>query len=325
MGDLLGHSVLLVTGKGGVGKSTVAQALARTAVMAGRRVLLVEFEALSRAAPLYGIARPGPEPVTLEPGLELLCLDAPMILRAFAIEQLRVEALVQLALGSKTVRAFFMSVPAIKSILFLYHLWQLESRHGRRGDRRWDLIICDLPTGGFVLGLYNVPGTLRQIFRVGPLAAYADGIAAMLLDPDRTGVVAVTLPEEMPVTETQEFARTLRQRHGIAVALLVANAVYPRALGEEELQLVEQALADGQRGEGEPLPEPRMAGVLWAAGQLQRRHLAGQALLDRLRGVAAPGLVELPHLFRRSLGRAEVDLLARLLADPVAMAPGPTT
>ena len=314
MKNLLDRSILLVTGKGGVGKSTVAATLARRAARDGKRVLLVELESVSRAAPLFGVQDATPEPQKVDHNIWLMGIDALHSLHFFALQQLRLEAVVKLALRNKSVRGFFMAMPGIKSILFLYHLWRLESEHGPAGDGRWDLIVCDLPTSGYVVGLYGVPTTLRQIFRVGPLANYANGMADMLFDPRRAGLVLVTLPEEMPVVETVELIERLRTRNGVEAAAVFVNGIYPELVTPAELVALTSMSPPAADG------SPEVDGMLWAAELLAGRNARAERLLPLLRSEVGERLIELPHLFRRNMHLAGIDELAAVIGARLAEA-----
>ncbi len=325
MAGVLDRSVLLVTGKGGVGKSTVAASLARRAQADGKRVLLIEFESVSRVAPLFGLQEAPLEPIQLEKGLDLMGFDLLDALHGFAGDQLKVRALAKLALSNKVVRGFFLAMPAIRSILFLYHLQQLEATHGPRGDRRWDLIVCDMPTSGFVAGLYGVPAMVRQIFRVGPLAEVAESMAQLLFDPLRLGVVLVTLPEEMPVVETIELRHELRRRHGVEVAAIVVNGLYPELVDGDELAALSAVVDEpGMSSEDRNAAEQ----LLWAAEVMRGRAARARRVLPDLEHVAGETLVALPHLFRRKLHLDSIDALAaRWRPDQrsAALRPAPRT
>ena len=308
--ELLGRELLLVTGKGGVGKSTVAQALARQAAAQGKRVLLVELESVSRAGPLFGLAHPGPQPQRAAPNIDVMALDVMDSLRFFAIQQLKLETLVNLALRNKAVDSFFQAVPAIKPILTLYQVWHMLQLHGPTGDRTWDLAICDLPTSGFVQGMYQIPRTLQQAFRAGPVHTYATGMRQLLLDPQRTGLVLVTLPEDMPVVETLELQEILRKAHGVTAAAVVLNGVVPAGLDAAQLALLDAA--------AHVPAQQQLDSWLWAAQVLQQRRARALALVPKLAAAVQGRVVQLPFLFRRDLPLAAVDELVAHLAGTAA-------
>lgn len=313
---LLARSVLLVTGKGGVGKSTVAVALARLAASRGKRVLLVELESVSHAGPLF--KRPvGAQPVDVAPRLTAVCLQTADSLRHFALQQLKVPALVNLALRNRSVEHFFQAMPAIKPILFLYHLWCLESIHGPHGDARWDLIVCDLPTTGFAIGMYEIPRTLSTVFRLGPIAGYADGMQKLLGDPRRTGLVLVALPEEMPLVETIELHAAMQRRFGVEAAAVVVNGMFPELVAPADLAELRAALdRPGTPDAATTAPansDAALAAWRWAAEVVASRRQRATEALPRLRAVVGDRVLALPFLFRRDLPLDAIDGLAARL------------
>ncbi len=302
---LLDRELLLVTGQGGVGKSTVAAILARAAAARGKKVLLVEFESVSRAAPLFGSHAVGAEPRQVAPHIWAQSLSAMDSLRYFAIRQLKVPALVHLALRNKAVEGFFRASPAVRPALFLYQLWTTVEEHGPQGDRHWNLVICDLPTSGFVAGMYAIPNMLSGVFRTGPLATYAEGMRALLRDPARTGLTLVTLPEDMPVVETLELRALLQARHGVEAAAIVLNAVMPHSHDPDVLDALDRA-ADRDPALLDP----------WqlTAERIANRRAKALSAARQLRDALPPNrLLTLPWRFERELNLQAVDELALAL------------
>ncbi|MBP46863.1 MAG: hypothetical protein CMH53_02910 [Myxococcales bacterium] len=293
--------MLLVTGKGGVGKSIVSAAIARRAAAEGKEVLLLEFEEVSRAAPLFGLQDASHEAQSVAPRLSIMGFDLMRSLRTFALDQLRVKTLVDLALRNDSVRGFFLAMPAIKSILFLYRLYQIK-----RDEGPYDLVVCDLPTSGFVLGLYGVPTMLGQIFRLGPLAQTVQQMSDLLHGPGRSGLVLVTLAEEMPVVETIELAQELTERHRKQVAAVVVNGVYHQAMEPEQWEVLQPM------GHSAELNDATFA-LLSAVRIIQDRARRAKALIEQLGQSLALVPCALPHLFERNLGLDDVDRLAEHL------------
>ncbi len=314
--SLLDHEVLLVTGKGGVGKSTVAAVTARAAAQRGKNVLLVEYESVSRAAPLFGRQELGTKPVQVDDRLWLRGFETTDSLEFFMLQQLKMRSVVKLVMRNKTVLGFFMAMPAIKSVTFLYHLWRLVEDHGPRGDGKFDLVVCDLPTTGFIMGLYGVPKMVQQIFHIGPLARVANGMGDFLYDTRRTGLVLVTLPEEMPVVETVEFLDALQDRYGVHPAATIVNGVYPQLFGGDELAALDTSIDRSHASDD-------VIGLLDAALLLEGRHERARRLRPMLEGSLDCPTYELPHLFARQLPLAAVDKLATALNAAVSSAREP--
>lgn len=324
VGSLLSRELLLITGKGGVGKSTLAAVLARQAARSGKRVCLVEMESVSRAGPLFGAAQPTAEPKEVQPGISLACLTALDSLRFFATEQLKVPALATMALKNKAVESFFQATPAAAPMLLLYHLWRLVESLGPRGKGQFDLFVCDLPTSGFVQGMYNIPNTLQHIFRSGPMFQYAAGMRQMLATPARTGLILVSLPEALPVVETLELAAALERSHQVRPAAVVVNGVFPDLLHSTDLHALREGLqahkpeatAAAQRLEAAVGAEPDrsdddLAAWVWAAALLAERRERAAAALQQLQRGDPNALLALPFLFRRQLPLQAIDELGQ--------------
>ena len=228
-------------------------------------------------------------------------------LRFFALQQLKVQAIVQLVMRNKAVEGFFRASPAVRPSLFLYQLWHTVEHAGPRGKGQYDLIICDLPTSGFVAGMYAIPGMLAGVFRAGPLAGYAEGMRAMLVDRRRTGLTLVTLPEEMPVVEALELRALLKSKHGVEPAAMVVNAVMPRAVDADVLDALERA-SDHDPAAVEPWLE--------TASRIAQRRGRALAALHRLRDALPPDTVlTLPWRFERELNLAAIDALGLAMRD----------
>ncbi|HEY6004931.1 MAG TPA: ArsA-related P-loop ATPase, partial [Anaeromyxobacter sp.] len=197
---LLDRRLVIVTGKGGVGKSTVTAALALLAARAGKRVLVCEVNAQERIAPLLGAERAGP--VIREAAERVFTVNVTPheAMREYGIMVLKFRTIYEAVFENRLVRFFLRVVPSLAELVMLGKiLYEAKAEEG--GRPRWDLVLVDAPATGHAVQLLRVPSALVDTVPGGPLRQDADWMEAMLVDPARTSVAIVTLPEEMPVNE----------------------------------------------------------------------------------------------------------------------------
>lgn len=231
--SLLERRLLLVSGKGGVGKTMISAALARLAARAGKRVLLVNMEGQGRTAQLFGVDRLQSEPTELAPGVWGAVLDPKDVAFQFILRQLKVRRLVRHIVDSNLFDAWFRVSPAIKEMICLGRVWSFTEDKSRwRKTPTWDLVVFDAPATGHGLGLLQLPEQAGKLL-LGPMRTRALEVQAMLEDRARTGTVLVTIPEDLPVNEALHFHRELTGTLGMALDLLVLNMAFPDRFGGE--------------------------------------------------------------------------------------------
>ncbi|MBY0400248.1 ArsA family ATPase [Myxococcota bacterium] len=223
--SLLDRRLIVVTGKGGVGKTAVACAVAEAARQAGKRVLLVETARQEAVAARF---EKDPRPVghagrELAPGLRALRIDPHEALAEYVGLQLKLAVLTDRILRSEIFTQLLEAAPGWRELIVLGKIWHLEQRSDRAGRPLHDLIVVDAPATGHGLTFLDVPRVARQAVRAGPLARHAGWVEALIHDPERTVLLPVTLPEELPVLETAELVRRAREQVGIAVDRIVVN------------------------------------------------------------------------------------------------------
>jgi anion-transporting ArsA/GET3 family ATPase len=294
---LAAQRLVVVTGKGGVGKSAVAAALARAAAAAGRRVLAVEVGAGRLGALLGGPLDPEPRP--LAPRLAAARIEPEAALADFVLSVLRLRVLARRLLESTSFQVLAAAAPGLPEFLVLHRLstW-LDAR--RLGRFVYDLVVVDAPATGHSLPLLAAPWALGALARVGPVAERLRSIGRQLTDPTATLVCLVTTPEELAVRETVDLHRELAGRLGLPVAPPIVNALPPRRFSPGDMA----ALA---RLETSAPAHPYLAA---AKLELARRRDAAAQVAVLRRSLGAP--VRLPFLY----GGPESDGgLARLSAE----------
>ena len=304
--------VIILAGKGGVGKTTTAAALSVAAARAGRRVLLVELEGKSGLASMFGVTSLDSEQ-EVYPGLTVLPLAPDEAL----IEYLETHGLKRMSkrlVSTGALDIVATAVPGMKEILVLGKVKQLQRAQAA------DVIVVDGPAAGHAVAFLLSPKGLLDAVRVGPVLTQAIEVSEMLADPDRAQVVLVTLPEETPVNETAETAEAFLERVGLALGPLVVNGVYPDRPLEGLTTAEEVRAAAGQAGV--PVPQDHAEHLARAAHFVTSRRRLQEEQLARL-AERLPELshVVLPFLFASDIGRAELEVLAEALTAGVSALP----
>lgn len=320
--SILDRRLVIVTGKGGTGKTTVAATLGLAASAGGRRVLLAEM-GLDEHLPAILARRPGP-PVgyagrALAPGLHVMRIDPYDALAEYLGLQIRLEGVVRRVLRNAAFRQLMEASPGWRELITLGKVWHLEQMRDERGAPRFDLIVVDAPATGHGLTFLDVPRVVGSAVRAGPLQRHAGWVEAMIRDPERTLLLPVSLAEELPARETAELVTRLRGHIGVSVDRVVVNAVTPPPF-PADLPDLDERLA---RLPPEPLPGAPPPGVLaTCVAHLRARHLLNHRWTGEIAAATGLPVVVLPRLPHGVCGPADLEALAgALLAPPGAVAP----
>jgi anion-transporting ArsA/GET3 family ATPase len=310
--DLLSRRLVVLTGKGGVGKSVVGAALAVAARERGKRVLLVEVAAPLEAARLLGGPPSQGRETEALPGLFTVNLDPAAVMDEYVRHVVKLEMLVRRILDSPIYRRFFAAAPSLKELMVLGKIMILEEARKHLSQAPlWDLVVLDAPATGHGLAFLKVPLAASAAVPVGPIGRNARRVLAMLRDPGRTALVVVAIPEEMAVVEAVQFHRLAAGEIGMEPAAIVLNGCHERRFTDEDEAEVLRLTTEGAEGELEP-DVPLPAALRAARRQIRRRKLT-RFYRARLRRTLDTPLVSLPFLFREALGLEDVRLLARKL------------
>ncbi len=299
--------MIVVTGKGGVGKTTVSTALALACARRGRRTLLAAVQAKDRLSPLLEVPRIGPHNSPVLPNLEAVNMTPRAAMEEYGLMVFRFRALSRLVFENRVVRAFLDAVPGIDAWALLgkatYHALETDGN----GRPRYDTVILDAPATGHALSLLALPRTLAELAPPGPLRRDGRERWELLADPARTEILPVTLLEEMPVSETGELVERLRDGLGLPVRRVVVNAVPERTFEPGE---VEAAVAAGLA----PADHPLIRAAVW---DLHRRRLEDEQR-RRLAALVDLPLVDLPLICQGRLHRPCVERLSEALERGLA-------
>jgi anion-transporting ArsA/GET3 family ATPase len=295
---------MFVTGKGGVGKSTVSIALGMLAARRGKRTIVAELASQDRVGRAFGHEQVDFEEVELAERLFTISIDPQSAMEEYL--KVKTGAVGQALGSSRLFGAFAMATPGMRELLSVGKAWELaQLRRRTSGADAYDLVIVDSPAAGHGVGILRTPRTFAEIARVGPIAHQGQTIAETIADHEFTAVVAVTTAEEMPVNETLWLRDQLRADE-LALDAVIVNARYPERFSAAEAT---ELAAARDRADSRIT-----AAALRAALSEHARADAQTEQLRRLHDGLGFDPIELPYLFAHELGLPELELLADALA-----------
>ena len=308
--DLLDRRLLFVTGKGGVGKTTVAAGLALLASQRGKRTLVCEVDAKGNLADFYETGPIKYDAREVQPGLYAMAMETERSLDEYLRIFLRVPVMGRIGPIARMFDFVATAAPGVKEILTVGKLaYEVRERH-------YDLVVVDASPTGHVVGQLAAPQAINSLVQVGLVRSQTDWMLEILSDPALAGLLIVATPEEMPVNETIELSRRVRTETTVDLAAVVVNRVLPELFGRSEEEVFDRLADPALRPRANEAAGGDMAPLLDGARLAVTLRRTRASHLEHLREEIDPALPMLyvPYLFARTHGLRSTRVVAESLA-----------
>lgn len=317
MSKLTDLRFVVVSGKGGVGRTTVAATLARAAAASGKRVLLAAAAATDRLGRMFGQSQPlGPSITALAPGIEGVNITPASSLHEYGLKVLRSELITRAVFENRAVRGLLGAIPGLDAYALLGKAWW-HTTETKEGRPRYDLVVFDGPATGHAALMLRIPQAILNVMPKGPLAGDARAIIELLRDPARAALVIVTLAEDLPAREASELAAQARGPLAIPLGPLVVNALATDALSAPAVDSVLTAWSMQQRGGGATTGDPRLWATLRMAAGVRAHREAAERVLEGLKRDPGLPMITLPRIPTAEIGPAIIAELTPHLAEQI--------
>ena len=293
-------------GKGGVGRSTVAAAIAGQSAARGRKTLLFETNANDRFGAYFDKPAVGTETVELAPNLFAVNATPAAALAEYGLMILKFKSVYEMVFENRITKAFLRAIPGLDDYALLGKAWY-HTEEEKRGKPVWDTVVFDMPASGHSMSMLRIPWVIVDTVPEGPLTRDARTVQQLLCDQARTAAVLVTLAEEMPVNEAVELEAKLTAL-GIVPQHAICNQIYPQhfPVGTPVARILDVLAA------APTLTSPLREVTSHAVLSRDRRAL-NERYLGELRTRIKAEVHELPMLFAPTLGPAHVRALGEAL------------
>jgi len=309
---ILDRRLSIISGKGGVGKTTLAAVLGLVLSQEGRRTLVAEVEGKDTLASMFGAPPLTTQPAELADSLWGMKITPEEALEEYFDVQLHMKRIAKPLISSQLVDYVTHSAPGLRDILMLGKVWYAAVKR-----RDFDHIVLDTAAAGHAVSMLRSPEGFLHAVPIGPLATHTKQVLGWLQDPSEVGIHLASMPEEMPVNETIETTRMLEEKLGMNVSHVFMNMIFPPISDdpkvEAEVDAISSPLALASQGFGKKASEEtfRILNFYRKRRSLQQEHR--KQLSDELASTA--DIIDLPFIMSDVFGLDELRQLAEIARE----------
>jgi anion-transporting ArsA/GET3 family ATPase len=317
--NLFDRRVLLVTGKGGSGKTTIATALAMAARDRGLKVLLVQLGKNDYVGPIFGRNIPVYKETELEPGLFGLIVEPYLALHEYLVGAMKIRMVVDWFLENRVIQYLTQAAPGWRELITVGKIWQLEQQTvGYQKRPRFDLLVVDAPATGHGISFLRVPQIILNTLKFGPVRQQTMAVQKLLMDPDRTLLIGVTLPEDLAVNEVEEIHHAAKHVLQIPYGATVINGFIAPLADAATTPIVRELLRDEKAMSALGRAVPHGVAALLEAMRLHeiRAELSADyraQVAERIGGT----IMTTPYLAEMNEDRESIIKVAKVLDEQV--------
>lgn len=314
----LSRRLHIVTGKGGVGKSSLCAALGIVAAKHGKRVIILETDTKERMSQLFEIPPVGYQEVEIYPNLYAKNVDPDHSMEEYILRFVRFQAVYDALFKKSFLRYWIEGMPGFREFVVLGKIWDMGQTQRGKG-RNYDMFIIDSPATGHGISLWQLPEQTRKaVGGKGPVAYYAAKMRDWYADPDHAAYHIGTIPEELPWAETKELVPKMREELALPMGLLLINQIPPAPFDPRHAERFEKlkSVTNGANAAlNGHIGRENVTAALIEAGRYQSgKHQSAAEYVDKLMGLELPS-VRLPFVYAKSYAKTAVEKISLHLEE----------